>query len=209
MRDLLQFPCTVYDANCIVYYCFKIETQDVNGTRVVVLGPETQKARDITSQLVRYAKTLCTLIAAWTEVANVLAKALQSLIDEGYIARHLRTDEQISPTLRLQLLKSLKREMVALDRSDWFSVIRGYTPTLMRVREVRDLYAQFARDPATQERIPPNKGNPSNVDIALLLYSGHARLPLLTNDREISNFAQELRERGFCEFIKPFHRVKF
>lgn len=208
MRDLLQFPCTIYDTNCIVYYCFKIETQGVDGAQVVILGPETQKARDITSQLVKGAKTVCTLIAAWTEVANVLARALQALINEGYIGRELGTNKQISPTLRFQLLKSLQREMVQLDRTGWFSVVR-YSPTLARMREVRDLYAQFARNPAMHHRIPPNKGDPSNVDISLILYSGHARLPLLTNDREISNFAPELREHGFCELIKPFREVKF
>ena len=209
MRDLLQFPCTIYDANCIVYYCFRIEDRDVEEARVVILGPETRKARDITSQLIRNAKTICTLIAAWTEVANVLSKALQSLIDDGYIARELRTDKQISPTLRWRFMRSLKQEMVKLHRSEWFSVVQGYDPTMAKVREVRELYARFARDPKTQNRIPPNKGMPSNTDIALILYSGHAHLPLLTNDKEISNFAPELRQHGFCELIKPFQGVRF
>ncbi len=104
---------------------------------------------------------------------------------------------------------SLRQELDSVARKAWFLVDRQFVAPSDRMENIREQYRQFALNPKTQNRIPPGKYIPSDVDISLILYSGHTRTPLLTNDKEIYNFAPELSAGGFCEMIKPFLQVRF
>lgn len=210
MQALLRYEHVIYDANCIVYYCFKIEEKDIDGNTVPILGPETEKARRITRSLMRNKKSVLTLKIAWQEAREILpGKALESLIQEGYIQRHLRTSGAIPPALKFKLAKALSEQLERMATERWFVINTAFVANPQRIEAVRELYRQFALNPTTQNRIPPFKGDPSVVDISLLLYSKEIRAPLLTNDREIYNFAPELAMNGFCEVVRGFREVRF
>jgi hypothetical protein len=57
-------------------------------------------------------------------------------------------------------------------------------------------------DPELSKRIPGGTGEPSDVDISLLLFSPDSKHPLLTNDKELYAFSDELR-------AKQCHRPKW
>lgn len=209
MEGLLRYERVIYDTNCIVYYCFRIQEEDSTGRPVVVTGPHTQRARRITDILVVNKKVVCTLRLAWVEAEKVLVEALNRLVEEGYIQNQLQIPRAVPHALKFRLAKSLREGLSRMKAERWFVIDGSYVAQEARMEMVRTLYEQFARDPATRDRIPQYKTVPSNQDISLILFSGHARFPLLTNDREIYNFAQELAQHGFCEMIKAFPRVQF
>jgi len=210
MRDLLKYPTVIYDANCIIYYCFQFPEHDINGRSITVTGPYTEKARRITSILVRESRAIATLRAARQEVETVIvAKALSALLEEGFIQRQLKLTGKPTPALKLRMAQKLKSEILKLTKESWYTEDRTYTPRQDRIGAVRASYDDFASNPQTRDRIPPYKGQPSEVDVALILYSGDSNLPLLTNDREIFNFAAELAAQGFCALIKAFPHVSF
>jgi hypothetical protein len=181
---------------------------DSLGYPVTVAGPYTQRARTMTERLLHNQKKVTTLRRVLDEADKVLAgRALQSLIDEGYIQQALRIAGSVPPALKLRLAQSLRKEIEALKAQKWF-VISPFIPTKQRDDAVRELYRRFCLNPAYHNRIPQNKGVPSDADIALVLYSGDSASPLVTNDREIFNFAAELKAYGFCELIKPFRQVR-
>jgi hypothetical protein len=208
MHELLRYAAVIYDANCIVYFCFRIRENDSRGHPVVLSGPNTERARVITARLQFNNKRVTTIRAAFDEANRVLAtQALQSLIDEGYVQSQLRIPQIVSPALKLRIAKNLKKEIDSLSKQPWFFVI-PFIPAPERVGAVSELYRQFCLNPAYQQRIPPYKGVPSDTDIALILFSGHQTHPLLTNDREVYNFAVELKAHGFCELIRAFNSVR-
>jgi hypothetical protein len=162
----------------------------------------------MTQGLVNNKKGVTTIRRALAEADKILAtQALQHLIDEGYIQQLLRLASPVSPALKLRLAQSLKREIENLKTQKWF-VVSPFIPTKERSDAVRELYRKFCANPAYHNRIPPNKGIPSDTDIALILYSGESVTPLVTNDRELSNFSVELKAYGFCELIKAFNQVR-
>lgn len=209
MQGLLQYPGVVFDANCIVYFCFKFTTKDTSERSVEVLGPETYRARTITDRLIEKQKLVSTVRKAWDEAQKVLVgKALENLIREGFIQQKLRIVGAISPSLRLRMAQALNEEVKSLSGKAWFRIDKAFVPPKERVAAVEELYARFCANSEYHDRIPAYKGRPSETDIVLILYSDHTRWPLITNDREISNFATELKDEGFCRLIRAFHEIK-
>ena len=208
MQELLRYPGVIYDANCIVYFCFKIRDNDTLGHPVTVVGPHTYRARTITDRLVNNKKNVTTLRRAFEEAEKVLSgQALQSLINEGYIQEKLRITTSVSPALKLRLAQALRAEIEQMKQQKWF-VVNPFLPAGGRADAVKEVYRKFCLNPAYHNRIPQHKGCPSDVDIALILYSQESTTPLLTNDREVFNFATELKAYGFCELIKAFRDVR-
>jgi hypothetical protein len=209
MQDLLRYARVIYDANCVVYYCFVFEERDTGDCPVRVQGPETGRARAITFRLAHAQKKIVTIRKAWDEASRILAaKALDDLIRAGYIQAQLRIDGRVSDALKLRIHKALKTEFAAMSKQEWFELDGTFTPAVERVEALKRQYAEFCLDPNYQKLIPPYKGNPSETDYWLILFSKHATSPLLTNDKEIGNLGLPLKERGFCEMIKPFRGVR-
>jgi hypothetical protein len=210
LRYLLPHPSVIYDTNCIVYYCFEIQEENALGQQIVVRGANTLKARLITRKLVEAQKSLLTLRGAWLEASNtIIAKALEGEIREGQVQSQLGIGPSVPPGLKFRLARKLRVQLDSLSRERWFRIDSMYRPTVESVISLKEEYARFCADPELQKRIPPYKGNPSDVDIELILYSGYVRVPLLTNDKEIFSFSSELTAKGFCFLIRGFRDVSF
>jgi hypothetical protein len=208
MHELLRYPSVIYDANCIIYLCFKFNDTDALGRPIVLRGPHTDKATRITNVLVYNKKYVTTTRKAWEEADKIVAvQALQKLIDEGYVQQRLQLAGSVSMALRLRLAQGLRQEIASLARKTWF-LVNPFLPSTVLVESVKELYRQFCLNPAYHRRIPAYKGCPSDTDIGLVLYSGDSRTPLLTNDKEVYNFAAELRAHQLCELIKGFPQVR-
>jgi hypothetical protein len=208
--DLLRYPSTIYDANCLVYYVFRISERRSSGEAVVIEGPHTQRARRITEELVANKKTVCTLRLAWEEAEKVtVASALKETLKERFVQARLGVEGRISSLLEYRLVSGLRAQLAQLKRERWFLIELQFTPNQAKITMLRETYAKFALDPEKQQKIPPYKGDPSFVDLALIVYSEEKTLPLLTNDREIYNFAEELKGMKLCHLIKGFPHVQF
>jgi hypothetical protein len=211
VNELLRYGTTIYDANCLVYYIFRFDERDAAGKLVTISGPHTEHARRITEALIASNKTVCTLFAAWLEAEKVaVVTALKQALQEGYIQTALGIVQgRPSAMLELRLAHALRAQLSRLKQEMWFSIDKRFVAAPQRLAALQHLYDKFKLDPEKQKLIPPYKGDPSKVDGALVLFSGAVRLPLLTNDRELYHFAEDLRTSGFCELIKGFPQVRF
>jgi len=208
--ELLRYESTIYDANCLVYFVFVFEEKDRLGNKVTIIGPNTSRVQRITNGLLAKNKRIRTLRAAWEEAEKItVASALNDALKEGYIQMALGVEGHMTAMLRFRLVSPLKRQLAELKGKPWLLIEGIFSPKPERIGALRQAYANFAADPEKQKLIPPYKGDPSLVDLALILYSGESKLPLLTNDRELYNFSADLRAMGFCELIKAFPYVKF
>jgi hypothetical protein len=209
MQQLLGYSTVIYDANCIVYQSFSVMEHDTTGVSVHVSSPDTARARRITNSLVYNKKTVSTVRRAFEEADKILVgKALTQLIENGTIQQQLKIKGKLDPMLKLRIAKNLRGELERMKRQSWF-VISLFVADQKRTEQVKELYRVFCLDPELSKRIPGGKGDPSDVDISLLLFSADCKHPLLTNDRELYKFSDELREKGFCELIRGFPDIKF
>jgi hypothetical protein len=159
--------------------------------------------------LVNEKKNVRTPRVAWMETERVLpGKVLSNWLKKGSIQGVLGLAEKVPEDFRLKLALKLKRILRGLKTESWFVVDEAFVPTEPNIKSLQAAYAEFCLDPVLQKKIPPEKGDPSDVDISLLLYSAHEKLPLLTNDEELFNFSDELAAKGLCHLIKPFRAVQ-
>jgi len=198
---LLQYSSTVYDTNCVIAICFPIYLQHSDGTTVIVdEGDAAQLARDLTDFLRTNGKSILTLRAAYDEVdAELLATIVNRRVsDPGLRAEvGLRRDEPFPEHMKLRLARKLRREVRKLPGKVWFHIDDVFVPDRNRVRLLRQLITQLLT------RVPEVTKRPSGVDLSLVLYSGYAGLPLVSNDRDITRFRSELRKRGYARLIVP------
>jgi len=208
MKHLLGYAAVIYDANCIVYQSFSIVEHDMLGLPVRLESPNTTRAKQVTRALVNNKKGISTIRRAFEEAEKILVgKALISLIEEGTIHRQLRIKGKLDPMLKFRITKNLRTELSQIKQQKWF-VISAFFADPTRLEQVRALYREFCLSPELSKRIPGGKGDPSDVDISLLLFSADSKHPLLTNDEELYNFDSELRAKGFCECVRAFRSVK-
>lgn len=210
MLSLLAYPVVVYDTNCIVYHCFLITERRVDGATVILKDPNTDKIRGVTEILVIAGKRICTLQCAWDEVRRVTAaKVVSDRQAQLRIQLGLPPGDNLPPDLVLKLTRALQKNAKALAREVWFQIDAGFTALYRDIAPVRKLYEDLARDPAQQHRFARGKNPvPSEVDIQLILYSGSLGASLLTNDRGLSDFDNELRAAGFCHAVRGLETVQ-
>jgi hypothetical protein len=210
VHDLLNYTSTIYDANCLVYYAFRLKEKRDSGEEVTITGPLTERARRITEELIKNKKIISTLKLAWEEAEKVsVASALKQALQEGFIQARLGIKGRASTLLEYKLALALRAQLAQLKKESWFFIEVQFTPKLPKIAALKHAYAQFSLDPEKQKKIPPYKGDPSFVDLALVVYSEEKALPLLTNDKELYNFADELREMKLCQLIKGLPHVRF
>lgn len=209
MQILLAYATTIYDANCIVYYCFEIDMRRDAGGALKIKDQRTDTVRGITARLVAEKKTICTLKCAWDEVRRVTVRVLNERLDEpAFRADAGLANQQLPDDLRLHLAHELRKNISNLGRQVWFSIDDTFAPAAVAVQKVRDLYHTLVADTSNSHRFTPCKDPvPSPEDIHLILYSAARRAPLLTNDHNIYEFEQELRTAGLCEAIRPLDTV--
>ena len=208
MRDLLAYDGTIYDANCLVYYVFYIQESDSVGNSVIIEGPYTGRARRITEILLAKRKKIRTLRVAWEEAEKVtISSALKEAIRDGSIQQRLGLKGKPTSMFEYRLAGRLRAELAGLKRQVWLLIEPAFVPDPARISALKKVYEAFCLDPEKQKLVPPGKGDPSFVDLSLVLFSSATKLPLLTNDRELYNFSTDLKTMGFCELIKAFPHV--
>ena len=84
MASFAGYKKIIYDANCIIYLCFRTEERGKSGNWVVIDSPPfTELARHLTEYLRTHNKIICTLKLVFDEIqVRTLADAVNKRISD-------------------------------------------------------------------------------------------------------------------------------
>jgi len=200
-QALLLYDATIYDTNCIIFICYPITIQRRGGGELVIdEGQAAQLARDLTSFLQRNRKTIRTIQAAYHEVGTeLIATIVNKRISDHRVREEvgLGYGEEFPKDMRLRIAKKLRRNINRLQGEPWFRIDGLFHPDPNRMRLLRSMMSSLLTV------VPAITKQPSDVDLALIIYSGYTSLPLVSNDTHITRFASQLENRGFAKRIVP------
>src|SRR3989338_7074079 len=84
------YKSVIYDANCIIYYCFKTELNSKNGTLVVIDSPPyTDIIRNLTQYLINRKIKIRTILGVFNEANE---EVLSMVIRQRITDEHLRLE---------------------------------------------------------------------------------------------------------------------
>ena len=76
--------------------------------------------------------------------------------------------------------------------------------------EIGNFFRRVKSDPTLLSRLPTNKNPiPEHEDKLILLYSALASLPILSNDKHITEFEVELNGLGLCHKAVKLDTIQF
>ncbi len=142
-----------------------------------------------------------TIESIWEEIGN---KGLAEIVDEYVKSERCPLPaSQIRPQIELHLYRKLKSKLSELKNKDWFS-IRVYDAPEEKVDLVRSVYRSLENTAKMKAHLRMKKCStpePSRADMILLIYSKEQRLPILSNDTDLTLFKKELEGAGVCHKI--------
>lgn len=194
------YKSVIYDANCIIYYCFKTELNSKSGTLVVIDSPPyTDITRNLTQYLINRKIKIRTILGVFNEAnEDVLSMVIRQRITDEHLRRELGLvyGEKFSEDIELKLNKKLRQKVNKMRYENWFELDERYTPDLLSLTGIRKFFNE-RKSSFKYERIP------SHNDITLILYSKNTVLPLISNDGHICNFREDLEKMGYTYKIIP------
>jgi len=195
----LSFSQALYDTNVIIYYCSHF-SEELMGEKIDLCIIETERAHELTKELLELDKTIITLNLILDEIENKgIAKFIDDFCDKPEIMDKLGTDT-IPDRLRQKFAEKMERKLRKLRANDWFDVVE-YMPSLSCISILKQFYLSLDGTPIMMEHFH-RKGNynpiPSCQDRALLCYSSEFDVLLVSNDSDITDFITELKREGHC-----------
>lgn len=203
MQRLACFGTVIYDANCLVSYCFYVDVL-VNRTTVNIDRRETAHTRQVTEVLKANKQKVTTTQAAFEEVRNCTADAVRDRMAYREIEAKLgypqgvNVDEQIILKVTLSVAKKVKK----LETNDWFYVDSTFIVNDNALNALKIFFSSQDREKFGKSKVP------SEVDMGLINFGYQRKWPLVTNDRGISNFAQPLSAGGLAFSILNLMEIK-
>jgi hypothetical protein len=199
IRDrLLAYDSVIYDTNCVLYLRFSVVVSSESGSDVVIDEPPFSEAtRDLTEFLRSRSKRVCTLQAAFDEATEeLLARIARRRLSDPDVRQKLglARGEQHSHGLEFQITRKARKKVRGLQSAPWFHV-NDFWPRNSRIGSLRSELQKWF------DASPTNDGSPSAVDVALIIYSGDEKLPLVSNDSDITTFAERLQAGRHAELI--------
>ena len=208
MASFTGYKKVIYDANCIIYLCFKTEEQGKSGNWVVIDSPPfTETTRRLTEYLRTHNKIICTLKLVFDETMSLnLAEAVKERTSEQNLrnALGLSRGEKFPEHIEFKIVRKIKQKLRRLQYEPWFEVDSNYFADLKSISEIRNFFQTMFNNPTIRPRFKPHKPPiPSRPDISLILYSRDTLFPLISNDRHIFEFKEELAHSNHTHKIIP------
>lgn len=213
VERLLRYSATLYDANCIISYCFFCEVPKKSGSPYVVQEHDTLTplTRAITQRLLDDGKQVSTLKEVFNEVNDpLLADIVRRRVNEREVRRYLGLQhlEPFPADLELHILNKCRKSVKKLGVKSWFRIVDSFAPGSTQLSSLESFFRRVPRDPILSGRLRVYKKiMPSPVDLHLMVYSKDSGLPVLTNDSHFTAFAVELRTLGHVTEIVPLTSV--
>ncbi|OGL40358.1 MAG: hypothetical protein A2042_05520 [Candidatus Schekmanbacteria bacterium GWA2_38_11] len=200
MISFSEYEFVIYDANCIIYYCFKTTLLSRLGTSVVIDSPRyTDITRDLTEYLIAKKIKIRTILAVFEEGnKDTLSMAIKQRITDENLRRELglARGEKFPEDIEYKLNKKIRQKVTKIQYENWFELDKSYIPDQILLSKIKIF---FNERKVSAER----KGIPSQNDMCLILYSKNTTTPLISNDSHICNFREDLEKKDYTHKIVP------
>lgn len=191
MQRLAEFRLIAYDTNCLVYYCFQVDIPETNPT-ITIKVRQTDQARAVTDCLISSQRKVTTIQEAYAELNDCIYNAVQERMTDREVEAQLgySQGQKVPDQRKLQVQQSVERKARKLENKGWFVLDGDYAADASVMDKLRKFF-----DSQDQSKYGKSK-TPSIVDLKLVDFGLVKKAPLITNDRGISNFSNELKTGG-------------
>ncbi len=205
MVSFSGYKFVIYDANCIIYYCFRTEHASRKGPLVVIDSPPfTDITRNLTQYLIKKNIKIRTILVIFSELTeDVLSSAIKVRISDEQLRKDLglARGEKFPEDIEYKLNRNIKKKIKNLRYESWFELDDAYGPNFSQLAALRIFFKEKAF-------FAENKGMPHYNDMTLILYSKDTMQPLVSNDGHIHDLKDDLQKEGYAHKIIPLMECK-
>ena len=203
MNRFKNYSKVVYDAQIIVYYCFLYKPYKLTGL--------TTKARDLTQFLTNNGIGICVPSFIIDEINH---KSIPKIVND-YVEdkRKPILDWPPKPSygLVLRLTDKVKANFENLQKKKYFNVVDSY-PDETSFNSIQSFFKNFNDEEKMNDFLSlknTEKLSPSDEDMMLILFARDKKAPLISNDWDITFFAEELTNENLAYIIINFKDVTY
>ena len=193
----------VYDANIIIFYCFLYKTH-----RIV---EKTNKARELTQYLVNNGVGIRVPKFIIHEIDNKgFPKIVNDYLNDN---KNVIVDVSKNPPhgFTLRLVKKLQNNFKDLQKKSYFH-IEEYEPEEKLFDSIKSFFINFNDKNKLNKFYALKHTNvlsPSDEDMKLILFAMEKKVPLISNDWDITFFRQDLVQKNLAHEIINFKEIGF
>jgi len=198
-----RFDKVVYDTNTILYYCFNHQ-EKIRGKSVPCRVIEfTHKSLRCTQYFINSEIAIETIKKV---IDEIFQKGVAKIVDEYCDNIHtkdlmgINRSRDVPHAIKLRLYKKTEEKINQLKIKPWFSVV-DYNINSNNLETIKVFFKSLESTPKMIAHMIEKKRSvpwPSDVDMLLLSYSKENNAPILTNDKDFTNFVEELENEGLC-----------
>ncbi len=219
MQQFIQLAAEViYDANLFVYYCFNCKIK-IGGNNITVKHVLfTDKIIGFTCKILNQGKRVLTTENTMLEIERkTIAEIVEEITEDANFKKFLRMQSNKVPsTIKYYICRKVEEKFKEIKQKDWLTIQPHQCDAIaiQRIKAVYDtLYCK--NDQRIMAIASKNKKRgidshyPSSVDMELIDYSNTKRAPLISNDRGITSFTNELTAANCCHAIIALPDLKY
>ena len=180
----------IYDTNIIIYYCFPKGKYHIKHL--------TNPAELLTEFLFNQNSIIAVPKFIILEINR---KGIYEIIDDYF--------SEIEQHKKLRLFNKIKRNLEKLYDKTQF-LVEEYKPSTESMDLVNDAYDEFNNLLNIDEYLALKKTdilNPSDEDKMLILFSKYKKSPIITHDRDLTFFRDELLKKNLVTEIIDFNSI--
>ncbi len=185
-----------YDAQIIVYYCFLYKQYKLTDL--------TTKSRELTQFLVNNGMKICVPSFIIDEINHKTIPAIVNDYVEDKRKPILNWPPKPSHGLVLKLTDKVRDNFENLQKKNYFNVI-DYSLDKILFNSIKSFFMNFNDEEKLNEFLDlkkTDKLSPSDEDMMLISFAKDKQMPLISNDWDITFFAEELINRKLaCEIV--------
>ncbi|WP_298525647.1 hypothetical protein [uncultured Methanobrevibacter sp.] len=190
MIRLKNIKQVIYDTNVIIYYCFPKGRYNIK--------QHTNPAEMLTNFLFNQNSII---IVPDFIINEIMKKGIYEIIEDYF--------SEIEQHQKLRLYTKIKRNLERLKQSTQF-VVEEYTPSTALIDLINSAYDGFNQLPNINQYLNLKKTdslNPSIEDKMLILFSRQKKSPIVSHDRDLTFFRDELINMNLVTEIIDFNSI--
>lgn len=203
MDRFKNYSKVVYDAQIIVYYCFLYNQYKLTGL--------TTKTRDLTQFLTNNGIEICVPSFIIDEINH---KSIPKIVNDYVEDKRkpiLEWPPKPSYGLVLRLTDKVKSNFENLQKKKYFNVVDS-CPDKTSFNSIQSFFKNFNDKEKLNDFLSlKNTENlsPSDEDMMLILFARDNKAPLISNDWDITFFAEELSNKNLAYIIVNFKDIAY
>lgn len=180
----------IYDTNVIIYYCFPKGRYNIK--------QHTNPAEMLTNFLFNQNSMI---IVPKFIISEIMRKGIYKIIEDYF--------SEIDQHQKLRLYTKIKHKLEKLIQSTQF-IVEEYAPSTVLIDLINGAYDGFNKLPNINQYLNLKKTdslNPSIEDKMLILFSRDKKFPIVTHDRDLTFFRDELINMNLVTEIIDFNSI--